>query len=138
MKFSITRNRMQPTEIKNKKIVFVTPPLSTKERYGISEQSGGKTMPIGLTSLASVTGHLGYPTAIVDAEILRLDKNETVQKILAFEPDYAGITAVTVSIFNAAEVTGLLKDRKKDIITIIGGHHVSALPEETLNLFFSI
>lgn len=119
----------------DKKIVFATPPLSTKERYGISEQSGGETMPIGLVSLAAVTRQFGYPTAIVDAEILKLDTYEATQRILALKPDYVGFTAVTVSIFNAAEVARLLKQNKEDIICIIGGHHISALPEETLNLF---
>jgi len=122
-------------ERENKKIVFVAPPLSMMERYGVTGQSGGRTMPTGLACLAAVTRSAGYSTKIVDAEIMKFSSSQTADKILAFQPDYVGFTAVTISIFNAAEVAALLKKNRKDIICVIGGHHFSALPEETLKLF---
>jgi hypothetical protein len=53
-------------------IVFTSPPLSIRERYGVDRQSGGETMPLGLASLAAVTRREGYATHIVDSEVLGL------------------------------------------------------------------
>lgn len=116
-------------------IVFVNPPLTLHERYGVNQQSGGKTMPIGLASLAAVTRQWGYPTRIVDSEALGLTIQQTCEEILSHAPDIVGFTAVTVSVHNAAAVADLLKDRHSGITTLIGGHHVSAVPIPTLNAF---
>lgn len=118
-----------------KNIVLVSPPLSIRERYGVESQSGGETMPLGLASLAAVTRAAGYETHIVDSEVLGLSPQQACDAIMAYRPDIVGFTAVTISVHNAATVAKLLKDKDSSIKTMVGGHHISAVPDETMGLF---
>lgn len=116
-------------------IVFASPPLTIRERYGVDRQSGGETMPIGLASLAAVTRKEGYRTFIVDSEVLGLTPQMACDAILQHGPEVVGFTAVTVSVHNAAAVASLIKQRDPKVTTLIGGHHFTAVPKETMDLF---
>ncbi|OHA49406.1 MAG: hypothetical protein A2W59_02545 [Candidatus Terrybacteria bacterium RIFCSPHIGHO2_02_41_19] len=117
------------------KIVLVQPPLTLEERYGIKHQSGGETIPLGLLYLASSIRANGYQTMIIDAEILGLNIKTAAEKILSENPGIVGFTAVTISIDNAAAVAEEIKKSRPEIVTVVGGHHLTTIPEETLNRF---
>ena len=117
------------------KIILINPPLSGKERYGELAGSGVYMPPLGLGLLASVLRKEGFEVRILDCEALRLNVKQTIDRILSFQPDYVGITAVTMSIYSAAEVARALKLKSSKLYIILGGAHLSALPEETMNLF---
>lgn len=117
------------------KIILVQPPLTLEERYGVKHQSGGETIPLGLLYLAASARADGYPVKIIDAEILGLNIKAATEKIIAENPGLVGFTAVTVSVDNAAAVAKEIKELRPDIITVIGGHHLTTAPEETLNRF---
>ena len=112
---------------KMKKILFVNPPLSLKERYGEMAESGTTTPPLGLCNLAAVTRKAGYKTKILDAEALRLTFKETLERILKEGPDYTAMTAVTISILNAAKLAKMIKKVYPKVI-ILGGLHMTAVP----------
>jgi len=118
-----------------KTIVFVSPPLTLRERYGVDRQSGGETMPLGLAFLAGVTRREGYETYIVDAEVLGLTPEGASEAIMLHNPDVVGFTAVTISVHHAATVARLIKNIDNKVITLVGGHHISAVPIETMKLF---
>ena len=118
-----------------KSIVFVSPPLTLRERYGVDRQSGGETTPLGLAFLAGVTRQAGYETHIVDSEILGLTPEGACDAIMSYKPDVVGFTAVTISVHNAATVARLITNIDKKVITLLGGHHISAVPRETMKLF---
>ncbi len=117
------------------KIILVNPPLSGKERYGELAEAGVYMPPLGLGFLASALRKEGFEVKILDCEVLRLNIEQTIDRILSFQPNYVGITAVTMSIYSAAEVARVLKLRNNKLYIILGGAHLSALPEETMNLF---
>ncbi len=117
------------------KIVFVNPPLSTKDRYGVKAQSGGQTPPLGLANLAAMTRKSGFETAIIDAAACRLDYEDIVKTVLANKFDYVGITAVTISIEHAAYLAQMIKKSDKNIIVIIGGPHLTALASDTMSRY---
>ena len=117
------------------KITFVHPPLTLKERYGVDNQSGGETIPLGLVYLAAATRAAGNETTIIDAEILGYGKDAAAREILNKNPDVAGFTAVTISVDNAASVAEEVKKSRPEIITLIGGHHLTTAPEETMRRF---
>src|SRR3990167_9073518 len=94
---------MQETSVV-KRIVFVSPTLTLRERYGVDRQSGGETTPLGLAFLAGVTRQAGYETHIVDSEILGLTPEGACDAIMSYKPDVVGFTAVTISVHNAATV----------------------------------
>jgi anaerobic magnesium-protoporphyrin IX monomethyl ester cyclase len=118
-----------------KKIILVNPPLSGKDRYGNLARAGAYMPPLGLGFLASVLRNRGFDVRLLDCEALGLDVRQAVKNIFSFEPDYVGITAVTISIHSAAELAAELKKTDKTPRVILGGTHVSAVPEETMRLF---
>ncbi|MBL7131197.1 MAG: cobalamin-dependent protein [Candidatus Omnitrophica bacterium] len=118
-----------------KRVLLINPPLSGKERYGKLAAAGVYMPPLGLGFLASALRQEGFEVGILDYEALGLNIKQAAEHILSFQPDYVGITAVTMSIFSAAEVAAAIKQYNDKIYLILGGIHLGALPEETLNLF---
>jgi len=116
-------------------IIFVNPPLSLKERYGSLEAGGSSAPPLALCDLAAVTREGGFDTKIIDSAALGLKHEETVKKILDENPKCVGITAATVSVYNAAKLADMLKVRNKNIVTVLGGPHITAVPIETMKRF---
>ena len=57
---------------------------------------------------------------------------EIHSKITAYAPDIVGITAMTASYISALNVARIVKEINPTIQVILGGRHVSALPEDTL------
>jgi len=77
----------------------------------------------------------GFATTIIDAEALSMSHEETARAILDTGSRYAGFSAATISISHAAKTAELVKKADKGIRTIIGGPHVTALPQETLSRY---
>lgn len=106
-----------------------------EERYG-KLASAGNTMPsLGLLSLAAVVREHGFKPAIIEACSLGLSYKETLEQIIAVAPRYVGLTATTVSIYPAARLAEVLKARMPQVRIILGGPHLTAVPEKTMKLF---
>lgn len=117
------------------KIAFIHPPLSLYQRYGILGNVLGRLQPGNLCYLAAATRQDGFETEIIDSQALNLGIKDTAEGIVESSPEYVGITATTCSIHSAGLLAQLIKQSRPDIITIIGGAHLSALPEETMSAF---
>ncbi|HVN67890.1 MAG TPA: radical SAM protein, partial [Candidatus Sulfotelmatobacter sp.] len=117
-------------------IVFVNPPLSLAERYGVTFKSGGETPPLGLAWLAAVCRKNGFEPLIVDGPALHLTAQQTADKVLSYKPDYVGLTAANISIERAGQIAEFIKNAASDKIKIIiGGPHLTSVPERTMQLF---
>lgn len=119
----------------NKNIVFVNPPITMEERYSKFSVGGSYLPPLGLCSLASVTRDNSFHTKIVDSVALKLNYKDTVSEVLRNFPKYIGITASTITIFNAAKLAEMVKNEDDTIVIIIGGPHITAVPQETMIKF---
>ena len=120
-----------------KKVLLINPSLSLKQRYGLFSHAGGVEIPLGLCYLAASLAKAGFNTGIIDMQALNYE-DEDVLKIISFEnPRYVGFTATTPQICRASELAGKIKAMDASIVTIIGGNHVSALPNATLEGCFS-
>ena len=54
-----------------------------------------------------------------------------IEEILSYNPDVVGFTALTYNFNYSKQIARKIKEKsKKDVITIFGGYHISALPEE--------
>jgi len=106
-----------------KKIVFCQPP---------NLSFGTVSPPIGLLYLGTVTKLSGRKTVIIDATSLQRNINNTIKLILNETPNYLALTAVTITIDEAANIAKQVKIKQPGIITIIGGAHLTALPKETM------
>ncbi len=119
----------------NRKVIFVTPPLSADKRYGKLWHAGGSEPPLGLCYLSSAVKKQGFKVHIVDAQACNLCLEDTVSLIMSLGPKYVGITASTMAIESAAKLAEAIKILNSEIKIIIGGCHVTALPIETLQQY---
>lgn len=118
-----------------KKVILINPPLTMEERYGVLAKAGSKLPPLGLCNLAAVVREAQIDVTVVDAPASEYDIKETFEIIEDYNPDLIGITAVTVSINNAAQLAEYIKKKRPQSSIILGGPHVTAIPEETLKRF---
>lgn len=119
------------------KVLFVQPALSGKERYGgfAKMKKEYEYPPLSLCYLAAVTRKSGHETEILDFQVLDIPLEESAKMIASKKPDVVGITSTTVSIIHASELAKAIKKHGKNIFTIVGGSHLSALPKKTMKLF---
>ena len=91
------------------------------------------------TGLAYLAGYLRqYPDfdiQIIDSKFERIDFETTLQKVVDFKPDVVGLCAFTNEIKPAAYMSKMIKNILPQSIIVIGGVHVTALPDKTLEEF---
>ena len=87
--------------------------------------------PLGLASIAAILERESYQVKILDANALQLSESEIAREIDGV--DIIGITAMTPFINSAIKVVKKIKREKPDSTIIVGGAHVTVLPEETLS-----
>src|SRR4030042_942635 len=102
------------------KITLINPPQAT--RY--------PQPPIGLALIAAILERAGYPVKLLDANALQL-KPEAIAAAVT-DTDVIGITAMTPTIGTALDIAHHLKQKSPNFKIILGGAHVTLLPEETL------
>ncbi len=112
-------------------ILLVNPSNRLSQFGGVSEYAT-VAQPLGITMLAAYIREHKSSVEILDAEVLDLSAEKTVEEIVQHSPRFVGITAFTTKMTAANKILQLLKERAPYIKTIIGGHHSSAIPEETL------
>lgn len=116
-------------------VVFMTPPLSLKARYGSWAKAGNAMPSLGIISIAAITRREGFDSWVIEAAARDLDQEQVLQKIKEIEPSYVGLSATTFSISTAAQLVKRIKLINKDTIIIVGGSHISATPRETMERF---
>ncbi len=87
--------------------------------YGVHE-------PLHLLGLAAYAKKFGHEVAIAD----QIAGENIFKKIEKIKPDFVGITATTAVISDAYEISDWC--RKKGFKTILGGVHVTIMPEDAL------
>ena len=112
-------------------IVFIHPPYPNSE----GEHQDGHLPSIGLLNVAAIAEQEGLTAAIIDSVAMQYTSERTVQETIALNPRYVGLTAMTHNIGTAAVIAKNLKKQNKDLVTLLGGVHISSIPEETLEKF---
>jgi anaerobic magnesium-protoporphyrin IX monomethyl ester cyclase len=119
------------------RVALIASPISLEERYGGFSGVGNTESSYALACLAAVAEREGMDVRIIDAAAENLSVEQTVTELREYKPDIAGISSTTAGIVASGKLAECLKKIDKRIITIIGGCHVTALPEETLAEFTS-
>lgn len=114
-------------------IVLINPPLDTRQRYGEFAEVGNELPNLGLAYLAAFMREKGVDTKIIDAPALGMPFDRIVKVIEQQNPALVGLTAATVAIGSASKLAGLIKQRNVNLPIAVGGPHISALPEQTMN-----
>jgi anaerobic magnesium-protoporphyrin IX monomethyl ester cyclase len=120
-------------------IVFCEPPYVCWDRSRDRVREGEETIPgFGVLMLAAVARERGYRVHLVDAKAQGTQPDDVAQQIATLRPDYLGLSATTISVTNAGRIAARVKTLVPGVVTVLGGAHVSAVPERTLEAFPSI
>ena len=120
-------------------LVLCEPPYLFWDRSRDRLRQGEETIPgMGMLMLAAVAQQRGYRVHLIDAKGPGITVDEVAARIEALRPDYLGLSATTISITNAARIAERVKHTLPEVTTIVGGAHVSAVPERTLTAFPSL
>lgn len=117
------------------RLVLVSSPVSVSERYGVFAGAGSTEPSFGLLCLAATARREGADVAVVEASAFNLTPEAALRQVLAFRPDVAGFTATTSEIMQAADLARGVKAALPAVLTMVGGCHATAIPEETLQTF---
>lgn len=118
------------------KVVLVNPPYTVwDEAIPLPKTLENTTPSFGLCCLAAVLRGNGYEPKIVEAGALQFTLKQTLSYIMKERPSVVGFRASTVSFNNAALLAREIKEYNKEIVTIIGGPHVTSHPIETIRDF---
>jgi anaerobic magnesium-protoporphyrin IX monomethyl ester cyclase len=88
--------------------------------------------PIGLAQLAAVLEADGVPVEIVDCNASRLSWEDLERVVADRRPTLIGTSVMTTFMPTAARVMQMAKTIDPEIITVVGGPHVTFTTEETL------
>ena len=119
------------------RIVFISPPLTLEERYGSLGKGGANMPPIGLLYLSAICKKAGYETFLVDASCPERPLDRIVNEVLSLDPAFVGISAATMAIASASRLAMYLKAANSSVKIILGGPHISAVPEMTMKRYDS-
>lgn len=109
------------------------PHVNDRSAKSITE-SRGLVPPLGIAYIAAVLEKEGYPVKIIDCKALGLSSEGTKQLLLKEKADIVGVTAMTPTIHGVLETARHAKEAGS--LTIIGGAHIMALPNETMSYDF--
>ncbi len=115
------------------KVLLIYPPIRTEEVYAKYSEGAPCLPPLGICYLAKYLLKANYEVKIIDCVVERLTLDELKKRILDYAPDIAGISSTTVAFYHAKQVISLVKDIAPQIITILGGAHITACQDETMN-----
>lgn len=90
------------------------------------------TIPLGLAYVAAVLEKEGFEVQVEDFLVTKYSKARLERKIVDFTPEIIGITSVTMNYPIACKILQDCKEIDGNIITVIGGPHVSFWAEEAL------
>ncbi len=114
------------------RVLLLNPPFT---EYGGLEGHGGKSLPLNLAYLAAYLREKkpDVEIQVLDCEGLSLNYAQIKDEIIKISPDLIGITTPTPAFAQVLEICRIIKQEiSKDIITVLGGPHPTALPQETI------
>lgn len=109
------------------KIALINPPAADVEWFG---DEANFESPLGLAMLAAFVRQQGHEPIIIDVAAERLSPDEVVERVRRHGAAIAGLTANTVMIPPAIRIAAQLQERLPGVLVILGGKHVSAIPED--------
>lgn len=88
--------------------------------------------PLGLGYLASTLLENGFEAELIDLSIENPDRKGVELELQKREPKILGITTTTSTYKNALNVAAIAKELDRNVVTVLGGPHVTFTEEEAL------
>jgi len=89
-------------------------------------------MPLGLSYIAAVLEKNGVEVKVLDLLVSQYSEEKVRRCMAEFSPEVVGITAVTMNYPASSNILKLCKRFDENVITVIGGPHVTFCAEQTL------
>jgi anaerobic magnesium-protoporphyrin IX monomethyl ester cyclase len=89
-------------------------------------------LPLGLGYLAAVLEENQYEVTVLDLQISRPTQPQLEAELSRSNADIVGITTSTLTYNPAADVAQTARNVLPNALVVLGGPHVTALPEQTL------
>lgn len=117
------------------KILLIQPQGIESVRFSIDnlKEEEGILPPLGLLYIASfLQQSRGHQVEVLDNQIEKLESGRLADFIRQKSPDVVGITCRSYYLYDVLNIARAVKSASRTIITVIGGHHASIFPKETV------
>ena len=111
------------------KVALIAPPFPLDE---------APSPPLGLCYVAAAFREAGAEVILLDYIVEKYTPEKMRRSLEEFQPDAVGTTAVTMNFKGAAEILSDVKTFFPDLVTIIGGPHVTFDSADTLRQYPAI
>ena len=112
------------------KIALINPSyLLIYQKLNIRQEA---SIPLGLLYIAAVLEKAGHEVRVFDPNLHNTPLPELINQIKSYEPELIGLTTVTPTFNTAQKITFELRKVFPRVAIVMGGPHVSALPEASL------
>ena len=100
--------------------------------YTFNKGRRTKRIPLGIAYVGAALLTEGHDVKVVDAALDDLTPEQAALSILAHDPELVGIGCTTPLYHEANKIIDLIKKQSPATKIVMGGPHVSALPEATM------
>ncbi len=112
-------------------IVLLFPP-DTDKPYKDLEDAASILPPMGISYIAGLLREKGVVVRAIDGYAEGLSIDQTIDRILDENSPILGISMTSAVIFIGNEIAKRVKARNPNIVVLVGGPHISAVPQETM------
>lgn len=113
-------------------LLIVPPSLEVYGRFKAAARLAAQPqMPLGIAYIGAVLIRSGHEVTILDSDVEGLDVAGVLAKLAELKPNLVGITATTPTYFQALCLIEQMLQHS-DVLTVLGGYHLTALPQETM------
>jgi len=89
-------------------------------------------MPLGIAYIASELEKHGHRVSIRDYEVESFESGQFQNELNTLKPDVVGVSFRSSSYASAKTACSIVKETTRSIKVVLGGHHATAFPEDTL------
>lgn len=114
------------------KVMLIYPPITEVEVYAKYSKAAPCLPPLGICYIARYLLEANYDVKIIDCVAQRLSLTELQSKIVEYSPTVVGVSSTTVAFYYAKQVLSLVKSVDPEIITVLGGAHITAFFKEAM------
>ena len=104
------------------KILLIQPPINPNI---IGVGTAYLTEPLALEIIAA-----SIPEHDVKILDMRIEESVFEKELADFKPDIVGITGYTTDVYKIIDISKKVKSYDKKILTVVGGHHATMLPND--------
>lgn len=109
-------------------IILVRPMTPDTSRSGLVSIQ----YPINIGYLVSYMKKNNIPCEVIDYEVESFSEEAFLKSVKKSKPNIIGLSCMTPHVIHGAMLARLVKKHFPEILTVIGGVHATAIPEQTL------